>query len=80
MSPSGVKIRLSVTFSSFDACFSFGKTDPEQLLPAPAKAFQRGPRPIAPPDLLATFLFAFGIPPREHLRDGEVVPELLRQS
>ncbi|WP_437598569.1 DUF1501 domain-containing protein [Sorangium sp. So ce590] len=63
----------------FRGGFSFGKTDPEQLLPAPAKAFQAGPRPIAPPDLLATFLFAFGIPPREHLRDGEVVPELLRQ-
>ncbi|WP_437673987.1 DUF1501 domain-containing protein [Sorangium sp. So ce131] len=56
----------------------FGKTDPEQLLPAQAKVFQGGPRPIAPPDLLATFLFAFGIPPRDHLRDGEVVPELLR--
>lgn len=63
----------------FRGGFSFGKTDPEQLLPAPAKAFQGGPRPIAPPDLLATFLSAFGIPPREHLRDGEVVPELLRR-
>ncbi|WP_437811043.1 DUF1501 domain-containing protein [Sorangium sp. So ce1078] len=63
----------------FRGGFSFGKTDPEQLLPAPAKAFQGGPRPIAPPDLLATFLFAFGISPREHLRDGEVVPELLRR-
>lgn len=62
----------------FRGNFVFGKTDPEQLLPAPAKTFQDGPRPIAPPDLLATFLFAFGIPPREHLRDGEVVPELLR--
>ncbi|MGK3969202.1 DUF1501 domain-containing protein [Sorangium sp. So ce118] len=64
----------------FRGNFSFGKTDAEQLLPAPAKAFQGGPRPIAPPDLLATFLFAFGIAPRDHLRDGEVVPELLRQS
>ncbi|WP_437956821.1 DUF1501 domain-containing protein [Sorangium sp. So ce119] len=62
----------------FRGNFSFGKTDPEQLLPAAAKTFQGGPRPIAPPDLLATFLFAFGIAPREHLRDGEVVPELLR--
>lgn len=62
----------------FRGSFAFGKTDPEQLLPVPAKTFQGGPRPIAPPDLLATFLFAFGISPREHLRDGEVVPELLR--
>ncbi|WP_437732718.1 DUF1501 domain-containing protein [Sorangium sp. So ce1335] len=62
----------------FRGNFSFGKTDPEQLLPAAVKAFQDGPRPIAPPDLLATFLFAFGISPRDHLRDGEVVPELLR--
>ncbi|AUX26354.1 hypothetical protein SOCEGT47_069150 [Sorangium cellulosum] len=62
----------------FRGDLAFGRTDPEQLLPAPAKTFQDGPRPIAPPDLLATFLFAFGIPPREHLRDGEVVPELLR--
>ncbi|WP_437569268.1 DUF1501 domain-containing protein [Sorangium sp. So ce542] len=64
----------------FRGGISFGKTDPEQLLPAPAKTFRGGPRPIAPPDLLATFLFAFGIPPLAHLRDGEVVPELLRRS
>jgi Protein of unknown function (DUF1501) len=58
----------------------FGKTDPEQLLPAPAKVFRDGPRPVAPPDLLATFLSAFGIPPRKYLRDGEVIPELLRHG
>ena len=57
---------------------SFGKTDVEQLLPADAKTFSDGARPIAPPDLLATFLHAFGIEPRQYLRDGEVVPELLR--
>jgi Protein of unknown function (DUF1501) len=57
---------------------SFGRTDLEQLLPADAKTFSDGPRPIAPPDLLATFLHAFGIEPRPYLRDGEVVPELLR--
>ncbi len=56
----------------------FGRTDPEQLLPA--ATLQRGgaARPIEPPDLLATFLGAFGVAPRKYLRDGEVVQELLR--
>jgi uncharacterized protein (DUF1501 family) len=57
---------------------SFGKTDAEQLLPADAGTFADGARPIAPPDLLATFLHAFGIEPRRYLRDGEPVAELLR--
>jgi uncharacterized protein (DUF1501 family) len=58
---------------------SFGATDREQLLPADAKlAFADGPRPIAPPDLLATFVAAFGIEPRKYLRDGEVVKDMLR--
>ena len=56
----------------------FGKSDPDQLLPAEAKQFLDGKRAIAPPDLLATFLSAFGVDPRRYLRDGEVVPELLR--
>ncbi len=55
----------------------FGKADSEQLLPANAKAFALGPRPIAPPDVLATFLSAFGIDHGRYVRDGEVVPELL---
>ncbi len=55
----------------------FGKTDVEQLLPADVPGFSDGPRPIAPPDLLATFLHAFGIEPRRYLRDGEVVPGML---
>jgi hypothetical protein len=62
----------------FRGGISFGRTDAEQLLPADAKQFADGARPIAPPDLLATFLHAFGIEPRLYLRDGEVVPELLR--
>ena len=62
----------------FRAGRAFGKTDEEQLLPADAGlAFSDGPRPIAPPDLLATFLHAFGIDPRRYLRDGEVVKEML---
>jgi len=58
--------------------FVFGRTDPEQLLPLTAKRFVDGDRAIAPPDLIATFVSAFGIDPRKYMRDGEVVPELLR--
>lgn len=58
---------------------TFGKTDHEQVLPADAGlAFSDGARPIAPPDLLATFLSAFQIEPRKYLRDGEVVKAMLR--
>ena len=56
--------------------FVFGKSDLEQLLPARAKRFADGERAIAPPDLLATFVHAFGVDPRRYLRDGEIVPEL----
>jgi hypothetical protein len=62
----------------FKPNFVFGKTDPEQLLPLAARKFTDGERAIAPPDLLATFVSAFGISPRKYMRDGEVVPELLR--
>jgi len=62
----------------FKTNFVFGKTDPEQLLPQPTKKFIDGERAIAPPDLLATFLGAFGVNPRKYMRDGEVVPELLK--
>ena len=62
----------------FRANFVFGKTDADQLLPRAAKKFVDGERAIAPPDLLATFLSAFGIEPRKYMRDGEVVRELLR--
>jgi hypothetical protein len=56
----------------------FGKSDPEQLLPTRTRKFADGDRAIAPPDLLATFLAAFSVEPRKYMRDGEVVPELLR--
>jgi hypothetical protein len=62
----------------FKANFAFGKSDPDQLLPLKAKKFADGERAIAPPDLLATFLAAFGVSPRKYMRDGEVVSELLR--
>jgi hypothetical protein len=58
--------------------FAFGHTDVEQLLPQPVKRFTDGDRAIAPPDLLATFLGAFGVDPRKYMRDGEIVRELLR--
>ena len=57
--------------------FVYGKSDPEQLLPAQAGTFSDGARAIAPPDLLTTFMHAFGIEPKKYLRDGEVVSELL---
>jgi Protein of unknown function (DUF1501) len=56
----------------------FGKSDPEQLLPAKSKKFIDGDRAIAPPDLLATFLSSFKVNPRKYMRDGEIVPELLK--
>jgi len=62
----------------FKANFVYGRTDADQLLPQPVRKFVDGERAIAPPDLLATFLGAFGIDPRKYMRDGEVVPELLR--
>ena len=62
----------------FKPNFVFGGTDPEQVLPLPAGSFVSGPRAIAPPDVLATFLGAFGVDPRKYMRDGEVVRQLLR--
>ena len=63
----------------FRANFSFGKTDPDQLLPQAAKKFvDGGAGHQLPPDLLATFVSAFGVNPRKYMRDGEVVPELLK--
>jgi len=62
----------------FNGNMVFGKSDVEQLLPAHAKRFADGERAIAPPDLLATLLQAMKVNPRKYMRDGEVVPELLR--
>jgi hypothetical protein len=56
----------------------FGQSDREQLLPADAGTFADGTRPVAPPDVLATFLGAFGVDPRKYLRDGDVVRAILR--
>ena len=56
----------------------YGATDVEQLLPTPGKGLVAGSRPIAPPDVLATFLSAFGVDHRKYMRDGEVMRALLR--
>jgi uncharacterized protein (DUF1501 family) len=62
----------------FKGNYSFGSTDSDQVLPANVGSFSDGPRPVAPPDLLATFVGAFGIDPRKYLRDGEVVKDVLK--
>ena len=62
----------------FKGNFKFGNTDAEQVLPANVDGFSDGPRPIAPPDLLATFVGAFGVDPRKYLRDGEIVKGMLK--
>ncbi len=62
----------------FRANFVFGRTDADQVLPLPTGSFASGQRAIAPPDVLATFLGAFGVDPRKYMRDGDVVRQLLR--
>lgn len=62
----------------FKAGRVFGETDHAQLLPKNVLSTPLGPRPIRPSDVLATFLSSFGIEPRKHLRDGDVVSELLK--
>jgi hypothetical protein len=55
----------------------FGATDQEQLLPMAVDGFSDGPRPVTPPDILATLLSAVGIDERKYLREGEVIKELI---
>lgn len=73
--PNGSALIVSPKFRSN---FVYGKTDPEQLLPLPVGKFSDGMRAITPPDILSTFVSAFGADPKKYLRDGEVVKELLR--
>jgi hypothetical protein len=56
---------------------TFGQTDHDQVLPTEFGTFVGGRRALTPPDVLATFLGAFGIDPRRYMRDGEVVKEML---
>lgn len=60
----------------FRAGRTFGRTDPEQLLPLDAGLLPGG-HAISPPDVLATFLGAFGIDARKYMRDGDVAEALL---
>src|SRR5271163_3562891 len=47
----------------FKQNYLYSGTDQEQLLPKNVTGFSDGPRPIGPPDLLTTFVSAFGIDP-----------------
>jgi hypothetical protein len=62
----------------FRGNLSFGQADAEQLLPVPVKTFSDGKRALTPPDVLATFVSAMGAAPRQYLRDGEPIAEILR--
>jgi hypothetical protein len=62
----------------FQSNFVLGKSDPDQLLPLPTVSFSDGMRAVSPPDILRTFVSAFGGNPAKYLRDGEVIPALLR--
>jgi hypothetical protein len=72
--PNGSAIVISPKFKGGTI---FGGSDPDQLLPANAKTFSDGARPVAPPDLLATFVSAFGVDPQKYFREGEIIKEIL---
>jgi hypothetical protein len=69
--PCGATLLISPRFRGN---FSIGSSDPDQMLPVASRMFSDGRRAIAPPDILATFLTAFGVNPRRYMRDGESVP------
>ncbi len=73
--PNGTSLIISPRFKGNTV---FGASDTEQLLPKATRAFTDGDRSIGPPDVLATFLSAFGVDPRKYMRDGEPVPEMLK--
>lgn len=56
----------------FRAGRAFGATDVEQLLPARVDG-----RMLTPPDLLATFLHAFGVDAQRYVRDGKAQRDML---
>lgn len=75
--PCGATLLISPRFRGN---FTIGSADPDQMLPVATRNFSDGRRAIAPPDILATFLSAFGVNPRRYMRDGEVVREMLRPT
>ncbi len=56
----------------------FGSTDHDQVLPQNAGTFSDGPRAVTPPDVLSTFVGAFGVDPKKYFREGDVIKELLK--
>jgi len=72
--PNGSTLIISPKFRGNN---SYGSSDPEQLLPRAAGKFFDGERAPTPADVLATFVGAFGVDPRKHMRDGEVIKEVL---
>lgn len=55
-----------------------GRTDPGELLPIATRKFAgSAERAVTPPDILATFLKGVNVDPAPHVRDGEVMPEVL---
>jgi hypothetical protein len=62
----------------FRGGMSFGSSDAEQYLPAPVTGFAGAPRPVSPPDVLATLVSAVGIDSQCFFRDGEVIRSVLR--
>lgn len=73
--PNGSALILSPKFKGNTV---YGATDAEQLLPKPVGKFSDGMRAPSPADVLATFLGAFGVDPRKHMRDGEIIQELIK--
>lgn len=73
--PNGSALVLSPRFRGNTV---LGSSDLEQMLPVSSRKFGDGLRAATPADVLATVLGAFGIDPRKHMRDGEVIPEVLR--
>jgi len=72
--PNGSAIIISPKFKGGKL---FGSTDAEQLLPANAGTFIDGQRPVAPPDVLATYVSAFGVDSQKYFREGEIIKEIL---
>jgi hypothetical protein len=75
--PCGATLIISPRFRGN---YTIGSADPDQMLPVATRMFTDGRRAIAPPDILATFLHAFGVDPRRYMRDGEPVREMLRAT
>ncbi len=72
--PNGSAVIISPKFKGGTL---YGKSDPDQLLPANAGTFIDGERPVAPSDVLATYISAFGVDSQKYFREGEVIRSIL---